>query len=97
MGYPEGAFEECDVCETEAGTEADVEDDNIVFVGGADEFGVSGYESQGFTLSEILARKSVSEGVVDTAHLSQCEFSNCRHLPLFFVREILCWLVTEFC
>ena len=74
MGCPEGAVEECDVCETEAGSESDVEDEDVVFVGGADEVVVSGYESQGFTLSEILARKSVSEGVVDTAHLSQSEF-----------------------
>ena len=70
------------VCETEAGTEADAEeeDEDVDVVGGVDEVGVSGYESEGVTLSEILRRKrlgkNVSEGVVDTAHLPHCEFSN---------------------
>ena len=63
------------VCETEAGTEADVkdEDEDVDVVGGVDEVGVSGYESEGLTLSEIIRRKrlekKVSEGVVVTAHL----------------------------
>ena len=77
------------VCETEAGTEADVEDEDedVDVVGGVDEVGVSGYESEGFTLSETLRRKSfakknVSQGVVDTAHLPQCDFLNLHHLPL---------------
>ena len=70
------------MCETEAGTEADGEDEDedIDVVGGVDEVWLSGHESEGFTLSEIFRRKrlekSVSEGVMDTAHLSQCEFSN---------------------
>ena len=65
------------VCEAEAGTEADVEDEDedVDVVGG-----LSGDESEGFTLSEILRRKrlgeNVSERVIDTAHLPQCEFSN---------------------
>ena len=58
----------------EAGTEADVEDEEVDVVGSVDEVGVSGYESEGFTLSEIhrrkkLAKKNESGGVVDTAHL----------------------------
>ena len=80
MAGPEAPIEVSCVCETEAGTEADVEDeddDNDV-VGGVDEVGFSGYESEGLTLSESLRHKrlerKVSEGVVDTAHLPQCEF-----------------------
>ena len=81
VGAPEGPIEIDSVCETEAGTEADVEveDEDVDVVGGMDEVGVPGYESEGFTLSEILRRKNlekrVSEGVGDTAHLPQCDFS----------------------
>ena len=81
-GGPEGPIEVGGVCETEAGTEVDVEDgdEDVDVVGGVDEVRVSGYESEGFTLSEIFRRKrlekKVSEGVVDTAHLPQCEFPN---------------------
>ena len=88
MGGTERPTEVGGVFETEAGTEADAEneDEDIDVVGGVDEVGVSGYESEGFTLSEILRRKrlvkkNVSEGVVDTCHLPQCEFSNLHHLP----------------
>ena len=87
----EGPIEVGGVCETEAGTEEDEEneDDDVDVVGGVDEVGVSGYESEGFTFSEILrrkrlAKKNVSEGVVDSAHFPQCEFSNIEHLPLTF-------------
>ena len=91
-------------CERDrGGTEADVEDEDedVDVVGGFDEVGVSGYESEGFTLSEILRRKrlekkNVSEGVVDTAHFPQCEFSNLQHLPLALLLEFLCWSVIEF-
>ena len=102
MGGPEGPIELGGVCKTEAGTEADVEDENedVDVVGGVDEIGVSGYESEGFTLSEILHRKRlekrVSEGVVDTAHLPRCEFSNLHQLPLALLLEFLCWPVNEF-
>ena len=89
VGGPEGPIEVGGVCETEAGTEADVEDEDedvVDVVGGVDEVRVSEYESEGFTLSEILRRerleKKVSEGVVDTALLPQCEFSNLHQLPL---------------
>ena len=77
VGGPEVPIEVGGVCETEAGTEADVEDEDedVDVDGGVDEVGVSGYESEGLTLSEILRRKRlekrVSEGVVDTAHLPQ--------------------------
>ena len=80
VGGPDGPTEVGCVCETEAGTEADVEDEDedVDVVGGVDEVGFSGYESEGFTLSEILRRKrlekKVSEGVVDTAQFPQCEF-----------------------
>ena len=50
LGGPERPVEESDVCETEAGTEADVEDENVDIVGGGAYVGVSGYESEGFTL-----------------------------------------------
>ena len=76
-GGPEGPNEVGVVCETEAGTEVDAEDEDedVDVVGGVDEVGLSGYESEGFTLSEILRRKrlgkNVSERVIDTAHLPQ--------------------------
>ena len=82
VGVPEGPIEVGGVCETEAGTEADVEDEDedVDVVAGVDEVGVSGYASDGFKLSEILRpkrlEKKVSEGVVETAQLPQCEFSN---------------------
>ena len=47
VGGPEGPIEVGGVCETEAGTEADVEDEDedVDVVGGVDEVGVSWYES----------------------------------------------------
>ena len=102
MGGPEGPIEVSGVCETEAGTEADVEDEDkdVDVVCGVDEVGVSGYESEGFTLAEILRRKrlekNVSEGVFDNAHLPQCEFSNLHQLPSALLLEFLCWPVIEF-
>ena len=102
VGGPEGPIEVSGVCETEAGTEADVEDEDedVDVVGGVDEVGVSGYESEGFTLSEIFRskrlEKKVSEVVVDTAHLPQCEFSNLHQLPLALILEFPCWPVNEF-
>ena len=79
----------------------DDEDEDVDVVGGFDEVNVSGYESEGFTLSESprrkrLAKKNVSKGVVDTAHLPQCKFSNLHHLPLALLLEFFCWPVTEF-
>ena len=89
MGGPEGSIEVGGLCETEGGTEADMEDEDeaVDVVGGVDEVQVSGYESQGFTLSQMLrrkrlAKKNVSKGGVGTGHLHQCEFSNLQHLPL---------------
>ena len=98
---PEGPIEVGGVCETKAGTEAHVddEDEDGDVIGGVDEVGVSGYQSEGFTLSEISRRKrleeKVSEGVVDTAHLPQCEFSILHQLPLVLLLEYLCWPVIE--
>ena len=59
MRGPDGPIEVGGVCETGVGTEADVEDkdEDVDVVGGVDEVGVSGYESEGFTLSKILRRK----------------------------------------
>ena len=94
VGGLEGPIVVGGVCETEAGTEADAEDEDedVDVVGGVDEVGFSGYESEGFTLSEFLRRKrlekSVSEGVIDTAHLPQCEFSNLYRLPLALLFRI---------
>ena len=84
VGCPEGPIEVGGVRETKACNKD--EDEDVDVVGGVDEVGVSGYESEGFTLSEILHRKrhkkNVSEGVFDNAHLPQCEFSNLHRLPL---------------
>ena len=94
VGGLQRPFEVGGVCETEAGTEADAEDEDedVDVVGGVDEVGLSGYESEGFTLSEILCRKrlgkSVSERVIDTTHLPQCEFSNLHRLPLALLFRI---------
>ena len=94
VGGLEGPIEVGGVCETEAGTEVDAEDEDedVDVVGGVDEVGLSGYESEGFTLSEILRRKrlgkNVSEGVIDNAHLPQCEFSNLHWLPLALLFRI---------
>ena len=90
VGGLERSVEVGGVCETEAGIGADVEgeDEDVDVVGGVDEVGLSGYESEGFRLSEILRRnrlgKNVPERVIDTAHLPQCDFSNLRRLPLAF-------------
>ena len=59
---------------------------------GVDEVVVSGCKFEGFTLSEILrlariAKKNVSEGVVDTVHIPQCEFAIIHHLPLTFLQK----------
>ena len=90
------------MCETETGTEVDVEDEDedVNVNSGVDEVGVFGYESEGFTLSEILCRKrvekKVSEGVVDNAHLPQCEFSNLHQISSALLLEFFCWPVNEF-
>ena len=88
VGGPEGPIEVGGVRETKAGTEVDAEDEDedVDVVAGVDEVGVSGYESEGFTLAEILHRrrlkKNMSEEVFDTANLPQSEFSNLHRLPL---------------
>ena len=91
MGGPAGPIEVGGVCKTEAGTEAVVEDEDedVDVVAGVDQVGVSEYQSEGFTLSEVLCRKrlgkkNVSEGVVNTAHFPQCELLNLQQLPLTF-------------
>ena len=65
MGGPDRQVEERDVRETEPGTEVDVGS-----VGCVADVRVSGSESEGFTLSDILRRKRlskrrVSEGVAE--------------------------------
>ena len=102
VGGLEGPIEVGGVSKTVAGSEADKEDEDedVDVVGGVDEVGLSGYESEGFTLSEILGRKrlgkNVSEGVIDTAHLPQCEFSILHRLALALLFRIFCWPVNEF-
>ena len=81
VGSPEWPTDAGGTCETEAGTEAAVEDEEVDVVVGVDEVGVSAYQSEGFTLSKILGpkrlhKKNVSEVAVDTPHLPKCEFSN---------------------
>ena len=98
VGGPKGPAE--DECEAEAGAKADVVDEDVDDVCGVQEVGVSGYESEGSTLSENLRRermskRRVSEGFVDNSHLPQCEFSNLQHLPLTFLLEFLCWPINE--
>ena len=63
MRPPDGPIEVGGVCETEAGTRADVEDEHedLDAVGGIDEVEVSRYESEGFTLTEILSQKTYQE------------------------------------
>ena len=80
MGGLERAFEGNDACEAEAGIEVDVENEDEDVVAGFAHVGLLGYESEGFTLSEIVrrkrnAKKSGSESLVDTTHLPQfsCE------------------------
>ena len=80
VGGLERPVEVSGMCEAEAGTEADAEDEDeyVDVVGGVDEGGLSGDESEGFTLSEILRRKrlgrSVSERVIDTAYFHNVSF-----------------------
>ena len=100
---PEGPIEISGVFQTEAGTEADVEDEDedVAVVKGVDEVGVPGYKSDGFMLSELLrrmrlAKKNVFEGVIDTTHDPQCEFPNLQLLPLALILQFLCWPVVEF-
>ena len=81
VGVPERTVEEGDVRETEVGTEVDVKNKDYDVVGGVVDVGVSRYESEGFTLSEIhcrkrLSKRSVSNCVVDASNLPQCDFSN---------------------
>ena len=84
MRGPERPIEVSGVWETEAGTESEAEDEDVDAVDGIDEVGVSGYESEGFTLSEILGQKrlaenKVSEGVVDTFHKMIFQIFNIYH------------------
>ena len=44
--------EERDVCAMETGIETDVEDGDVDIVGGVTHVGVSGYESEGFTVRD---------------------------------------------
>ena len=87
-----------DMCDAEVGTQVDVEDKNVDVVS-VDEVGVSGYESEDFTLSEVSRRKKlfkrrVSDSVVHGSRFPQCEFSNIQ--PLSFLLEFLYWPVIEF-
>ena len=101
MGGLDGPVEKDDACEKEAGTSADLEDQDLDVVGGIDEVRGSGYESDGLTISEIrrqkrVAKKSVPEGVIDISHLPQCGFLCFQHLSPTFLLEFFCWPVIEF-
>ena len=102
MEGPERPVEERDVSEMEPGMEVDVADEDVYIVACVDDVGVSGYESEGFTLSEILRRKllskrSVSEGLVDTSLLPQWAFANLKTLPITLPLENPCWSVNKSC
>ena len=84
VGSLKQPVEEGDVCETEAGTKVEVEDEDVDVVGGIADVGTFRYESEGFTLSEIFRRKRLSKkfvpkGVIETSHLPQCEFLFLQH------------------
>ena len=67
VGGPDGPNEVGGVCETEAGTEADVEDEDedVDVVGGVDEVGVSGYECEGFhTIRNPSSKETCEEECV---------------------------------
>ena len=53
----EGPIE--DVCETEAGAKADVEDEDVDVIGGIDEVGVSRYNSEVFTPQRSFVKKDL--------------------------------------
>ena len=78
VGGLEGPIEVSCVCETEAGTEVDAEDEDedVDVVGGVDEVGLSGYESEGFTLPEILRRKRFGRIMCPRVSFTQLTFHN---------------------
>ena len=49
------------MCETEVGGVIGVEEEGVDVVDGVADLGVSGYESEGFTLSEIFGGKRLSK------------------------------------
>ena len=71
VGGLDGPNEVSGVCETEAGTDADVgdEDEDVDVVEGVENVGVSWYMSGAFMFTEILRRKRLAEGLVDSTHL----------------------------
>ena len=78
VGGPEGSYEVSGVGETEAGMEADVEDEdeNVDVVGGIDEVGISGYESKSLTLLEILRPKRLAKRMCPRVSLTPLTFHN---------------------
>ena len=64
------------MCETAAGREAEVEDEDVDVVGGVEEVGASGYECDGFTLSENLRRKRLFQGSKSATSLTLLTFHN---------------------
>ena len=89
-GVPEElVFRDRGVVDEEAATEADIEDEDVDVFCGALALAISGFESKGFTFSEVVRKKrlqgqSVSGRVVDTSRLRQCEFSNTQNIPVTF-------------
>ena len=77
------------------GREADIEGEDVDVVCGVPALAISGFELQGFILSENVRRKelegqTLSIGVVDTAGSPQGEFSKLQNLPLTFLLEFFC-------
>ena len=72
----------------DAGTGADIEDEDVDVVCGALALAISRFELQGFIFSEVVHRKGLEgqtlfESVDNTARPPQCEFSN-LHSSLAF-------------
>ena len=88
MRGPEGPIEVGYVCETEVGTETDMEDEDedVDAVGGVDEVEVSGYESESFTLSEILRRERLDKRNVSRVLLTPLTFHKVSFQILLFYK-----------
>ena len=88
VGFPgQPIKDDDDVCEMEPCTKADIVQEDIDVVGSAPVWAVFGFESEVFSFSEIVRRKgligpTLTDGVVSTSQLAQCEFSNLQILPL---------------
>ena len=78
VGGPEGPTGVGGVCETEAGTEADVEDEDedVDVVGGIDEVGVSGYESEDSRSKKFCVERDWRRRMCPRVSLTPLTFHN---------------------